>query len=153
MQHSSTVALAARMRRGFAALGLIAVGWRETWRRSYYLPVTLMAVAGGVFAFLAKESGEPLSHTVHQAGKRVGEHPEQGDTAFFFAMLFAIACVILYLAHRFGPAIQKDLDLPKLPLSYDAVLYAAALPLAVLAIVTMVVAGHSGAELVWKTNA
>jgi len=136
-----------------AAVAVIIVGLRERWRRTYYFPVTLTAFVGGVFAFLAQQSGEPLSHTVRQAGKRVGDHPEQGNAAFFFAMVFAVACVILYVAHRFGPRIRRELKLPELPVSDDLLLYAAILPFALLALFTMIVAGHSGAELVWKTNA
>jgi hypothetical protein len=136
-----------------AAVAMIGSGLRESWRRAYYLPVTLLAMAGGAFAFLSSQSGEPLSESVRHAGKRVGEHPEEGDTAMVFAMIFAGACLVLYLAHRFGPRIRKEFNLPTLPVSYDTILYAAAVPFALLALFTMIVAGHSGAELVWKTNA
>ena len=139
-----------------AAIAFIAVGWRESWRRAYYFPVTLLAITGAVFAFLAKQSGEPLSDTVRQAGQRVGEHPEQGDTAFFFALLLGLACAGVFIIHRYGERMKEAVgikDLPRLPLSYNAILYAVTVPLAALAILTMVIAGHSGAELVWKTNA
>jgi hypothetical protein len=43
--------------------------------------------------------------------------------------------------------------MPRLPVSYETALYVATVPFAVLALVTMIVAGHSGAQLVWKTNA
>ena len=65
-----------------AALALIATGWHEAWRRAYLLPITLLAVGGAGFSFLAKQSGESLQQSVRAAGKRVGDHPEQGDTAF-----------------------------------------------------------------------
>lgn len=139
-----------------AAIAFLVAGARDSWRRAYYLPVTIGAVAGGVFAFLARESGEPLSESVRRAGARVGEHPEQGDTAFFFAMLFAAAAVAVYVFHRYEGRVRSFLgikDWPRLPFSYNTALYAATVPLALLAILTMVIAGHSGAELVWKTNA
>ena len=139
-----------------AAAAFLVAGARDSWRHAYYLPVTLSAVAGGVFAFLAKVSGEPLSETVRRAGARVGEHPEQGDTAFFFAMLFATAVVGVYVFHRYEGGMRSLLGIqswPRLPVSYHTALYVATAPLAVLAILTMVIAGHSGAELVWKTNA
>lgn len=44
-----------------AALALVAVGWKEAWRRVYYLPVALIAMAGAGSAFLAKQSGETLA--------------------------------------------------------------------------------------------
>jgi hypothetical protein len=139
-----------------AAVAFLIAGVRESWRRVYYLPVTVCAVVGGVSAFLAKESGEPLSESVRRAGERVGEHPEEGDTAFFFAMLFALAAVAIYLFFRYESRVRSALGIeswPRLPLSYNTALYLAGVPLALLAILTMVVAGHSGAELVWKTNA
>jgi hypothetical protein len=139
-----------------AAIAFLVTGARDAWRRLYYLPVTLTAIIGGIFAFLAKESGEPLSESVRRAGQRVGEHPEQGDTAFLFAMLFAAACAAVYFFFRYEGRIRSALRIqqwPRLPVSYNTALYLAAVPLALLAIFTMVVAGHSGAELVWKTNA
>lgn len=138
-----------------AGTAFLVTGWREAWRRAYYLPITLAAAAGGIFAFLAKESGGPLSESIRDAGKRVGEHPEQGDTAFVFAMIMAVAIFALYVLHRFGREISEALNLrlPKLPVSYGTIAYVAVAPLAVLAIVTMLIAGHSGAELIWKTNA
>ena len=138
------------------AVAFVIAGLRETWRRAYYLPATIITATGGLFAFLAKESGEPLSKSIRATGQRVGEHPEQGDTAFVFAMLLAAVCVFVYAMHRFEPRLRSNFSsvtLPKLPVSYQTVLYAAVIPFAVVAIVTMIIAGHSGAELVWKTNA
>lgn len=68
----------------------------------------------------------------------------------------AMAVFAVWVLHRFGERIGEELnlrELPKLPVSYSTLLYAAAVPFTLLAIVTMIVAGHSGAELVWKTNA
>ena len=39
-----------------------------------------------------------------------------------------------------------------LPFDENLALYAIAVPVALFAIYTMIVAGHSGATLVWKTN-
>jgi len=139
-----------------AAVSFIITGVREVWRRAYYLPVTLVATAGAISAFLASQSGEPLSESVRRAGNRVGEHPEQGDTAFLFAIIFAIACAFVYIFFRDESNIRSAIGIkawPRLPISYNAALYVATVPLALLAIFTMIVAGHSGAELVWKTNA
>lgn len=139
-----------------AGVAFIVAGVKASWRQAYYFPITVLALAGGFLAFLAKQSGEPLSESVRQAGHRVGEHPEQGDTAFFFAMLFALACAGAFALLRFGPRLRKALQieqLPALPISYDTIVYLGTAGIAVLAIVTMVVAGHSGAKLVWDTNA
>ncbi len=138
-----------------AALALIALGWRQAWRRAYYAPIAVLSIAGAVAAFLAKESGESLAESVRRAGKHVGEHPEQGDTAFVAAGLLAAACIALYVYESFGERIRARLNLSerfRLPFDENLALYAIAVPIAVLAIYTMVVAGHSGATLVWKTN-
>jgi hypothetical protein len=137
-----------------AALAWIAIGWRQNWRRVYYLPLTLMAMGGAAATFLAKQSGEPLAQSVRQAGKRVGDHPEQGDTAFVFALLFALVCVVVLAWERYGTTLRQRFSLTsiRLPLDDDAILYAASVPIAALAVWFMVVAGHSGATLVWQTN-
>jgi uncharacterized membrane protein len=138
-----------------AAVAYIATGWREAWRRAYLLPITVVGLAGGFFAFLAKESGESLSESIRHAGKTVGDHPENGNTAFLFAMLLAMAIFAVYVAHRYGPQIRDRLGitaLPKLPVSYETAMYAVTVPVALLALVTMVIAGHSGAKLVWDTK-
>ncbi len=126
----------------------------EAWRRVYYLPIAMLASGSAVAAFLAKQSGEPLAESVRHAGKRVGEHPEQGDTAFVFAAILAAVCVALYMWQRFGIALRGRFGLAdaRLPFSDDVVLYVLAVPVAVLSIWFMMVAGHSGATLVWKTN-
>lgn len=138
-----------------AALALIATGWRESWRRAYYLPILGLAVVGAVATFFAKQTGESLSESVRRAGKHVGEHPEQGDTAFVFATLFAAACAVVWAWQTFGESIRERFgwqDRFRLPVDEQLVLYAISIPFALLAIWTMVVAGHSGATLVWKTN-
>lgn len=138
-----------------AAVAYIATGWRDAWRRAYLLPITLVALAGGFFAFLAKETGESLSESIRHAGKSVGEHPENGNTAFLFAMLMTLAIVAVYFVHRYGGQIRERMGirtLPRLPVSYETAMYAVAVPFAVLALVTMIIAGHTGAQLVWKTN-
>jgi len=138
-----------------AALALVATGWRAAWRRIYYLPITLMAVAGAGAAFFAKQTGESLRHSLRQAGKQVGNYPQQGDIAFVAAVLFAMACVAPYVYQTYGEQIRARLgwtDRFRLPVDEQVALYAAAIPFAALAVYTMVVAGHSGATLVWKTN-
>lgn len=132
-----------------AAVALAATCWKPTWRRNYSLPIALLAIAGAVFAFLAKGSGEPLEHAVKDAAReagveaRFGDHPGQGDTAFIFAMVFAIAATALWAADRFG----TRWTLPKWA---PSAAYGVAMICGALALTTMFIAGHSGAELVWK---
>jgi hypothetical protein len=138
-----------------AAVALIATGWKEAWRRVYYLPIALMAIAGTGASFFAAQTGESLSQTVRQAGKQVGDHPGQGQAAFLFSALFAMACVGLYIYHEHGERIRAHFgwtDRFRLPVNEHAALYAVSIPIAALAIATMVAAGHSGATLVWKST-
>ena len=132
-----------------ATIALAATGWKAAWRKTYSLPVAILAMAGAVFAFLAKQTGEPLQHSLRVAGEaagqqvRFGDHPEQGDTAFFFAMVFGFVAVAFWAIDRY----REKWDLPKWS---PMAAYGVALIPAALALITMVVAGHSGATLVWK---
>lgn len=132
-----------------AAIALAVTCWRAAWRKAYSLPVAILAVAGAVAAFLAKASGGPIEGAVKRAAQgegvraRFGEHPEQGDTAFVFAVLLALAAITVWAVDRYG----ERFNLPKwAPLAT----YGLALVPAVIALITMIVAGHSGAQLVWK---
>jgi len=128
------------------AVAFAGLCWRPSWRAAYTLPVALLGVIGAVFSFLAKESGGPLERGVRDAaGERLrfGEHPEQGDTAFFFALVLGVTVVAFWALNRWR-------DRLRLPPWAPNALFAAALLPAVAATFTMVVAGHSGAQLVWK---
>jgi uncharacterized membrane protein len=138
-----------------AALAFVATGWRAAWRQAYYLPITLLAVAGSVASWVAKQTGESLQETVRAAGKRVGDHPQHGDIAFVTATLFALACVAVYVYQTYGEQLRERFGLQekfRLPVDEQVALYVATVPFAALAVVAMVIAGHSGATLVWSTN-
>jgi hypothetical protein len=132
-----------------AAIGLIATGWRSSWRHSYALPVALLAVAGAGATLIAAQSGEALQASLRYAAQgsslrpSFGDHPEQGDTARNFAMLFALTAVGFWAAVQWGEALR-------LKASLTTGAYVAGSVTGGLAIVTMVIAGHSGATLVWK---
>lgn len=132
-----------------AAIAMAVTCWKASWRRAYSLPVALLAIGGAVAAFLAKESGEPLEDAVKRAAQsegvraRFGDHPEQGDAAFAFAALLAFAAVAVWAVDRWGKRFN-------LPAWAPPATYAIALVPAGIALVTMIIAGHSGAQLVWK---
>lgn len=133
-----------------AAVALAAGGWRRDWRRAYSLPIAMIALAGAVFSVLGPQSGGPLERSVRtaatsQTGARVffGEHPEQGNRAEFFAIVLAITCVGFWAIDRWS----ERFDLPKR--APKAAYWAALLPAAA-SLLTMVAAGHSGAQLVWN---
>lgn len=132
-----------------AALAFAALLWRRGWRVVYGIPVAALAVAGAVAAWATRSSGEPLEDSVKDAARaagmraRFGDHPEQGDAAFLWAALFALAVVVtVALAYA-----ETKRPLPRwLPLAA----YAVTLVPAAIAVVAMVAAGHSGAALVWN---
>ena len=137
-----------------AAIAFIALCWRTDWRQAYLLPITLLALAGAAFAFLAKETGESLEETVKETGKRLGDHPENGDTAFVLSIVFGLLVFLTFVIDRFGPQIRSRLgiaDSARLPVSDAVASYLLTFPFALAALVTVIIAGHSGAELVWKT--
>jgi hypothetical protein len=133
-----------------AALGVIATAWRREWRHRYMLPLAVIAVVGAGAAFAAAQSGESLEHTVRDSARetgasaRFGEHPEQGDRAEILAFAFALSAVGLYTIEQ--PSLKRF----RIKSSFTTVGVAACTVLALLAFGSMVIAGHSGAELVWK---
>ena len=132
-----------------AVIAFAVLCWKAEWRKAYLLPVTVLSIAGGVSAFIAKQTGEPLQRSIRDAARaagqssRLGEHPEQGDTAFVWAFLFMVAVVGYWAVLRWGPKWNVPAWAPKA--GYFVVLVPAAI-----ALLTMMVAGHSGATLVWK---
>ncbi|MGE0058470.1 MAG: DUF2231 domain-containing protein [Dehalococcoidia bacterium] len=137
-----------------SALAFILTAWRREWRELYLLPISLMAAASAIAAFIAKETGESLEEAVKETGKRLGEHPEQGDVAFIITILFGLCAVGSYAVLSMGPEIRRRLGLEdrmRLPVSDGTAAYLITLPFAIAATAYVIIAGHSGAELVWKT--
>jgi hypothetical protein len=133
-----------------AAVGMISTAWRRDWRNRYLLPITLVAVLGAGAAFVAAQSGESLEHTVKASAREAGtsarfaEHPEQGERAEILAIVLAAGTVGLLVMEQ--PAVRSR-GITDLQVN-GAVLGCAVV--AVLALGAMVIAGHSGAALVWR---
>jgi uncharacterized membrane protein len=129
-----------------AAIALILLGWKSEWRHHYALPIALLAIGGAVAAIIAASTGEGIEATVREAaGSRVrfGEHPEQGDTARLFAVIFAMGATALWIVETWREQLQFK--------AWSATAaYVGSSVVGVIAIATMVIAGHSGAALVWK---
>jgi uncharacterized membrane protein len=129
-----------------AAVAFVALMWRPAWRQQYGWLIAAMAVAGGVGAFLAAQSGEALEDTLRQVtGTRVklGDHPDNGDTAEILALLFAATTVAMWSVERWGQRWS-------LPAWTPRAVYIVGAIAAVGAAATMVIAGDSGARLVWQ---
>lgn len=133
-----------------ASIGFAATCWRSDWRRWFAIPVAALAVAGAAFAILAAQSGGPLEHAVREAALQAGssrpsfgEHPEQGDTAEVWAIIMAVAIAGALGIDRFDKRLR-------LPAWSGTAAYAVALVPALIALAAIVIAGHSGAKLVWE---
>ncbi len=132
-----------------AALALIAVGWRKEWRKVYMLPIVLMALAGAGAAMLAAQTGEAIQGTVREAARAVGQranfgdHPQNGNVAEIAALLFAMTAVGFWAIDQWGDRFQLKPWMPKAA-------YAVSSIVGLFAVLTIVIAGHSGAVLVWK---
>jgi uncharacterized membrane protein len=94
-----------------AALSLIAVGWNKAWRHAYYLPIMLLALVGAIGSFLANQTGGSLRKALRRAGKQVGNHPQQGNIAFWLAGLFAAVCIALYVYEAYGDRLRERLGI------------------------------------------
>lgn len=132
-----------------AVAGFLAIGWRAPWSRRYGLLVLGLSVAGWGLAFLAAQSGEPLEEHVRsvaaagsQPRPRFGEHPELGDTTALLSFVFAACVAAVFALERWAPAIHAS----RLVRSGAYVVTAA---VGIVALVWMVRAGHTGAQLVW----
>ena len=132
-----------------AVLGFLAAGWRPAWWQRYGLLVLGLSIVGWALAFLASQSGEPLEEHVRnvaaaagQPRPRFGDHPEMGDTAALLSFFFAIGVAATYALDRWVPQARSSSWVPRLA-------YAATAVAGVVALLWMIRAGHSGAELVW----
>jgi uncharacterized membrane protein len=119
-----------------ASLGALAVAWKPAWDRTYGWLVVGAAFLATGSAFVAKESGEALA-------SRVGvpvTHMSIARWMPVFAGLLFLATAALWWYDRGGDDRRTR----------TRVLLAAAVVLtAVVALVWVVLAGHSGATAVW----
>ena len=125
-----------------AALALLIIPWRANWRRSYGIPVALLAIAGWGFSLLATQSGEHLEEAAEDAGRHLGEHPEMGDFAMWTAAALMIVAIGLVVLDRLGDRLKER-----------RIEIASGVACAIIALGSlgaMIRAGHSGAEVVWS---
>ena len=132
-----------------AAFAFIAAGWRKEWRKTYMLPIVLMALAGAGGAMLAAQTGEAIQGTVRESARAVGQHanfgdhPQNGKVAEIASMLFAAAVVGYWAIDMWGDRFNLKPWMPKAA-------YAVGSVVGLFAVLTIIAAGHSGAVLVWK---
>ena len=120
-----------------AALGLIVMATSGARSKRYSPAVILVAVAGAVSAFLAMLSGEQLRDEI---GMRNQQHFEWGEYLPWAALGLMVIVLVLALLDRQSGG-KRNL--------FTTILALVGVVVAVGTIVLTVLAGHSGAELVW----
>ncbi len=79
-----------------AALGVVALAVRPSWRGRFGVLVVLIAALATAAVPLATSSGENLEHRVGDPGR----HAELGDTLILFALPLLAVALTLYWLHR-----------------------------------------------------
>jgi uncharacterized membrane protein len=127
-----------------AAIGAIALAVRPKWRRPYGPIVVALAAIGAIGAQLAIMSGEALQESRHI--RNLGDHGDYGELTRTLTIILFGLVVVLYGIDRW----KSHARLRRVPAW-------AAIALAVLTIAgaggattAAVLAGHSGAKIVWK---
>ena len=133
-----------------SALCAVAYAVRPAWRRVLRWPTAAGAVISGVSAFVAAESGEALQRRVSAVRASttdfdlLREHVEWGDRAKLFCLLFmGITLLALWFAR------PPDEESPR-GHALDVIVSTLVVLAAVAAVVTVVLAGHAGSQVVWN---
>lgn len=79
-----------------AALGVVALAVRPSWRGRFGLLVVLIAALATAAVPLATDSGESLERRVGDPGR----HAELGDQLIWFALPLLVAALALFWLHR-----------------------------------------------------
>jgi hypothetical protein len=132
-----------------AAVGAVAIALRPRWRSTYGPLVAVFAAVGMVGAQLAIMSGEALQESRHI--RTLGDHGSDGELARAASMVLFGLVVVLYALDRWRSHPRLHRVPPWAPLVVAALTVVGAAG----ALGTAVLAGHSGAKIVWKdpTNA
>ena len=129
-----------------AAIGALLVALRPGWRRAYGPIVVALAGLGALGAVLTASSGESL-----QEAKRItdlGDHGELGETARNVALVFFVIVTALVVLDRW----RNHERLRRVPAWAPVALAVLTVLSAAGAVLTVVAAGHSGAERVWENE-
>jgi len=133
-----------------STLCAIAYVVRPAWRRLLRWPTAAGAVISGVSAFVAAESGEALQRRVSQARAGttdfvlLGQHVEWGDRARVACLVFMVLTLVGLWFVR--PPEERSPGGHALGVVLEAVVVLSAAA----ALVTVVLAGHAGSQVVWK---
>lgn len=133
-----------------SALCAIAYVVRPAWRRLLRWPTAAGALISGVSAFVAAESGEALQRRVSAVRASttdvdlLREHVEWGDRAKLFCLLFMVLTLVALWFAR-----PPEEESPR-GHAFDVIIGTLVVLSAVAAIITVVLAGHAGSQVVWN---
>lgn len=142
-----------------AVIGVVAMMIRPTWYDRFRWPVLAITVVGAIGAVIAAGTGEELEERVEDGASRaarqaIEEHAEAGEAARLFAVLFLLAVLAYVLVPWFlarrsrGETAGDGAAAPRFTWMRPVLMVAVAIT-AVGSLVTIVNAGHSGADSVW----
>ncbi|WP_199736917.1 MULTISPECIES: DUF2231 domain-containing protein [Micromonospora] len=133
-----------------AALGVVALAVRPSWRGRFGVLVVLIAALATAAVPLATESGESLERRVGDPG----QHAELGDQLIWFALPLLVAAVALYWLHRRSAARTTEgtsaAARPAKRGALGVVVAVLAVVVAAANVVQIYRIGDSGAKAVWK---
>lgn len=126
-----------------AAIGVIAISVVPKWRSRFGVLVVGVTAFATAMVPIATSTGEELQERVGET-ELIEEHAELGDAVLYTAVPLLILSVALWWL---GRRAQQDARIPRW---LNLLVPAVAVVVAVVAIVQMVLVGHSGAEAVWS---
>ena len=151
-----------------AAIGVVIMVIRPAWHQRYRWAVLAVGLVGTIGAILAADAGESLEERIiakegFAAAGGWEDHAEAGDTARLFAIIFFVVLAAFILIPWFierrkarGAAATTATTEPTaatLPRWATIGLAMLALAGSVGTVVTVIIAGHSGAKAVWCETA
>lgn len=125
-----------------AALGVLAISVVPRWRGRFGVLVVAAAAISTALAPLATESGENLEETVRESAQ-LERHAELGEGMIWGAIPVLVMAVALWWLGR-----QADKDQPP-PRWLTIIVPVLGVVVAAVALVQVVLIGHSGAKSVW----
>lgn len=125
-----------------AALGLVAIALVPRWRTRFGILVVGAAAVATALVPIATQTGEALEETVGES-ERLEEHAELGEGVLYTAVPLLILAIALWWL---GRRAQQGTPAPRW---LGLLVPALAIIVAIVAVVQMVLVGHSGAEAVW----
>lgn len=132
-----------------SAVSAVSYVVRPAWRRVLRWPTAVGAVVSGISAFVAAESGEALQRRVSRVRSGATDfdllstHVAWGDRARLFGLLF----MVLTLAALWF--VRPPEEEPPRGHALEVLIGTLVVLAAVTAVVTVVVAGHAGSQVVW----